>query len=82
LTDILRVDYKTADEEACQMEHALSSSTLDKLTDFMEFIQACPRAGQTWLDHFAEFQRSGSTQEDCLQCAEVFSCKLKPRLDS
>lgn len=82
LTDILNVDFKTADEEACQMEHALSSSTLDKLTDFMEFVQTCPRAGQTWLDHFTEYQRHGGAQDDCLECAESFSCDLKRHLDS
>jgi len=82
LTDFLRIDFETADEEACQMEHALSSSTLDSLTDFMEFIQTCPRAGQTWLDYFAEYQRGGRKQEHCTECVERFSCGLNQRLDS
>ncbi|MCB2168902.1 MAG: metal-dependent transcriptional regulator [Deltaproteobacteria bacterium] len=82
LTDFLRVDFETADDEACQMEHALSSSTLDSLTDFMEFIQTCPRAGQTWLDYFAEYQRTGRRQEHCTECVELFSCGLNRRLDS
>jgi len=44
LTEILKIDSKTADEEACKMEHTLSVSTLDSFTEFMEFVQACPRA--------------------------------------
>lgn len=81
LTDFLRVDFETADEEACQVEHALSSSILDKLTGFMEFIQTCPRAGQTWLDYFAEYQRGGRSLENCLECVEQFPCGIK-KLDS
>jgi len=39
LTEILKIDFKTADEDACRMEHALSPVTLESLADFMEFIQ-------------------------------------------
>lgn len=43
LTDILNVDPGTADAEACRMEHALSSDTLDRLVDFVDIIYAdCP----------------------------------------
>ena len=54
LMDILKIDLKTADEDACKMEHALSDVTLGSLTDFMSFIQSCPRAGESWLQHFEE----------------------------
>jgi hypothetical protein len=33
LTEILKVDPATADEEACRMEHSLSIDTLERLTD-------------------------------------------------
>lgn len=36
LHDILKVDFDIANEEACIMEHALSSATLMKLTKFVE----------------------------------------------
>lgn len=39
LTEILEIEFQIADQEACKMEHALSSTTLDRLIDFMEFIQ-------------------------------------------
>lgn len=42
LTDILKVDYETANEEACKMEHALSAATLERLADFMAFLQERP----------------------------------------
>ncbi len=36
LTDTLGVDEKTAEHDACQMEHVMSSSTIDKLYDYLE----------------------------------------------
>jgi len=45
LTEILKIDFKTADEDACRMEHALSPVTLESLADFMEFIQTCHLGG-------------------------------------
>ena len=36
LTEVLDVDKIVAEEDACRMEHDLSSSTLDRLADFIE----------------------------------------------
>jgi DtxR family transcriptional regulator, Mn-dependent transcriptional regulator len=35
LTDVLGVDAVTAEEDACKLEHSLSSSSVSKLTDFV-----------------------------------------------
>ncbi|MCB9482119.1 MAG: metal-dependent transcriptional regulator [Desulfobacteraceae bacterium] len=67
LTKILKIDYKTADDEACKMEHTLSPSTLQRVIDFMEFIQVCPRAGMEWLSHFEDFRKSGNNPGKCLE---------------
>jgi len=76
LTDILKIDAKTADDEACKVEHTLSLTTLESLTDFMEFIQTCPRAGESWLRYFDEFRKLGHRPETCGTCAEQFACDL------
>lgn len=81
LTDILKIDHPTADEEACKMEHTLSESTLDSLTDFMQFIQTCPRAGESWLRYFEEFRRVGHVPERCDACTVQFPCELKEKLE-
>jgi DtxR family transcriptional regulator, Mn-dependent transcriptional regulator len=81
LTEILKIDFKTADEEACKMEHALSSATLDSLTDFMEFIQTCPRAGDSWLRHFEDFRADGRSPEKCRSRKECFSSEFHNRID-
>lgn len=41
LKDILGVDKKIAEEDACKMEHALSPKSLERLIKFMEFLETC-----------------------------------------
>jgi DtxR family Mn-dependent transcriptional regulator len=80
LTEILKIDMKTADAEACKMEHTLSIATLKNLTDFMEFIQTCPRAGESWLHYFEEFRKIGHRPEKCGACADQFPCGLDQKV--
>lgn len=82
LTDILKVSPKKANEEACKMEHTLSAATLARLTDFMDFIHACPRAGENWLGHFEDYRKHGRRMEKCLERTADFSCEFKQRADS
>lgn len=79
LTDILNIDLNTADEEGCKMEHALSVGTLDSITDFMAFIQACPRVGEDWLERFQEYQREPWSPDKCAKQSERFSCEFMER---
>lgn len=37
------VDNKTAEKEACAMEHILSDSTITKIEKFTEFIESCQK---------------------------------------
>ena len=82
LTEILKIEFKIADEEACKMEHTLSLATLDSLTDFMEFIQTCPRAGESWLHYFEEYRQHGRNPEKCQARSETFACEFKNQVDS
>ena len=79
LTEILKIDPKVSDEDACKMEHALSPVTLDSLTDFMVFIQECPRAGESWLERFEEYRLTGKVDEKCETRCEAFSDALKKK---
>jgi len=81
LTDILQIDFPTADEEACKMEHTLSSATLDSLTDFMAFIRKCPRAGDRWLQYFEDFRSEGHCSDKCLERGKTFAREFKTQLD-
>lgn len=72
LSEILDIDPRTADEEACKMEHALSAETLDSLIDFMEFIRTCPRTGSNWLKFFKEFRKHGHNPLKCTEQKDAF----------
>jgi DtxR family Mn-dependent transcriptional regulator len=61
LTEILQIDFKTADEDACKIEHTLSPLTLDSLTDFIEFIQTYPMGGELFK-HFEEYRSRKSVK--------------------
>lgn len=80
LTDILRIESKTADEEACRMEHSLSADTLSSFADFMAFIRACPRAGESWLNQFEEYRLHGRRPETCAERTPIFSSEFKKKI--
>ena len=82
LTSILKIKPKKADEEACKMEHGVSSSTLNRFVEFMEFIQSCPRAGSSWLENFDEYRLQGRDPEKCIDRIKEFSNGFKGRIKS
>jgi DtxR family Mn-dependent transcriptional regulator len=56
--EILGVDKKDAEIDACQIEHHVSSETIGKLHSFVEFVQEAPQ-DQLWLDNFRHFCKTG-----------------------
>jgi DtxR family transcriptional regulator, Mn-dependent transcriptional regulator len=64
------------------MEHTLSVSTLDSLTDFMEFIQSCPRTGESWLQYFDEYRGHGRIPGICKARSKGFSCEFRSQVES
>ncbi|MEW6163260.1 MAG: metal-dependent transcriptional regulator [Nitrospirota bacterium] len=67
LTDILKIDAMQAEEDACKMEHAISPATFEKLVQFIEFIEMCPRGGSEWLGYFEQYCGGGYRKEECLK---------------
>ncbi len=62
ITSILGVDAETARRDACGMEHAVSSETLERLTKFIEFAgdgfgEDVPR----WLENFRRYLKTGKS---------------------
>ncbi|MBN1850557.1 MAG: metal-dependent transcriptional regulator [Deltaproteobacteria bacterium] len=80
LTDILKIDYWLADEEACKMEHGMSPETLNRLIKFIDFVQSCPMTGESWLKYFNEYCQFGFETEKCLEHMEKFSKEDKKEL--
>jgi len=80
LTDILKIDYNQADEDACKMEHAVSPATLEAFVDFMEFIDNCPRGGASWLDYFDEYRVYGQPKDKCLERMKQFAQEYNAKI--
>jgi len=40
--EILDIERETAEADACKIEHVISQLSLERITKFIEFIEACP----------------------------------------
>ena len=65
LKNVLKVNPRQADIDACGMEHAISPVTLKKLVNFIGFIDFCPLVGPDWLEYFKSYCRDGSSKAEC-----------------
>jgi DtxR family Mn-dependent transcriptional regulator len=72
LTDILQIDNDQADEDACKMEHSVSLTTFERIVEFMEFVENCPRSGDDWLENFNVYRRHGKSNDKCLERMKKF----------
>ena len=69
--NVLQIDPATAEETACRMEHAIDKKTIDQLVRFIDYIFSCPRAGQQWIQSFADFCAAGGHKKgDCDTCIQ------------
>lgn len=73
LTDVLSVPKDAAEESACKIEHVIAPEILDRLSQFIEFVEQCPRGGSKWIRGFGYFCKDGCTDERCERCIAL--CK-------
>lgn len=59
LSDVLLIDKEVAGANACRMEHVVDRAVMDRLVLFARFVKECPRAGDDWLQGFADFVGRG-----------------------
>ena len=65
--EALDVDQKTAEEDACKIEHVISPMSMDRLTKFVEFIHACPLGETNFPKRYKYYLGYGKLPEECLQ---------------
>lgn len=66
---ILLVGTDEAEKSACNMEHALSDTILNRLINFLEFIELyCPLGAEKWVEGFSRFCDSGKIEKNCKYC--------------
>jgi len=77
--NVLSISEKQADEAACRMEHAIPKPVLERLIQFAEFVELCPRGGSKWIAGFQHYCMQGNTLDDCEKCTSVVLEDIKKR---
>lgn len=78
LTEVLSINESIAEANACRMEHVLDKEILQRMRQFMEFLNNCPRAGRQWMKGFGYFCDYGRLKENCKSCLSECLEKLPP----
>jgi DtxR family Mn-dependent transcriptional regulator len=66
---VLGIKEKIADEGACKLEHNIPKPIVDRLIEFMAFVETCPRGGKDWIEKFIE-QCNLKQSRNCGECIE------------
>ena len=73
LVKVLSIDEPEADANACRMEHAVSKGVVDRLVDFAEFVETCPRAGAKWVHGFGYRCQEAAADPEKKNCEKCVS---------
>jgi DtxR family Mn-dependent transcriptional regulator len=74
--NVLGIKERIAEEGACKLEHGIPKQILDRLIEFVEFTETCPRGGKDWIENFIH-QCNTSKERNCSLCIEANSRKFK-----
>lgn len=67
---LLGVDKKTAEDDACEMEHILHPSTMDAVIKFVEVVKQCDIT-PFWLERLKEYVRTGKLSKCPSELSEI-----------
>jgi DtxR family Mn-dependent transcriptional regulator len=71
LTRIVQLTPEKADIMACRMEHTVDEISMERIVQFIEFIDNCPRTGPQWIDAFVNYCSNSQPEfKKCNQCIE------------
>ena len=65
---VLGVRAAEAEDSACRIEHVVSETILDRLAQFVDFIQVCPRLDINWIEETGYFCERPDSVETCERC--------------
>lgn len=78
---VLSVDEKIADNAACQMEHCIKKPMVERLVQFAEFVDNCPRAGSKWIKGFGYYCNNAPKLQNCEKCMRANLNEFKDKLN-
>ena len=83
---VLLIDQDEAEDAACKVEHTVSKNIIDRLINFVEFMEICPRGGKEWLKGFRRHCEDGDTSKLCAnyisECLEDLKKRERKLLSS
>jgi len=65
--EALDIDQETAEEDACRIEHVISSLSMERLTKFLQFIEACPLGETNFPARYKYYLEHGELPGECLE---------------
>jgi len=68
---VLAVDAAQANEAACKLEHGISPEIINRLVQFIEFIEICPLGGEKLIQGFQRHLECGIERDKCDTCIEL-----------
>jgi len=68
LVRVLGVEAGEAEEAACLMEHSAPKPIIERLIQYAEYVEKCPKGGITWDSGFGYYCTNASPADDCLRC--------------
>ncbi|RLC39455.1 MAG: metal-dependent transcriptional regulator [Candidatus Coatesbacteria bacterium] len=68
LSEVLKIPYEIAENDACAMEHHLSKETLERITKLIGFITACHLDKPIWLENLHYFIKENKMPDKCKLC--------------
>jgi len=77
--NVLAIDQEEADRAACEMEHAITGTILERFTQFVHFIEHCPRGGLKWIKGYSYDCLEGTAPEQCDACVEKILDKVRQK---
>jgi DtxR family Mn-dependent transcriptional regulator len=63
--EILGVNSKIAEKDACEIEHHINQKTFNRILQFIEFVETCPEGEPLWLSSFHYYVKHGKKPEHC-----------------
>ena len=68
LIEVLRLPRKEAEENACRMEHAVDDEVLERIVQYLEFTDSCPRRKIRWLEEVGYVCQLTDCNVECEKC--------------
>lgn len=66
--DVLAIEETLAEQGACRIEHTAPRKIINRMVDFIKFLESCPCGGKDLINGFATFCREGRTRTSCASC--------------